>query len=87
MLDYESGHLSKPRESEIARHLARCEFCEAEVDFYSYYPQGDDGVPAIAEIPAPLFELAEALLRNRQRDASSLNSLIREKKNLVADKV
>jgi hypothetical protein len=87
LLEYENDHLSQARESEITRHLGRCEFCEAEVEFYSNYPQAEDSVSEVTVIPAPLFELAEALLGNRQRDASSLNALIKERENLVADAV
>lgn len=81
--------LPRTRGSEIGRHLGTCDFCEAEVEFYSTYPQGRDetGADEIAEIPAPLFELAEALLKNRHGDTGSLNSLLKEKTGLVADKV
>jgi hypothetical protein len=88
LLDYQNGDLHKARAREIGGHLSSCEFCDAEVEFYSNYPQAtDDATPEIGEIPAPLYELAEALLRNRERDTSSLNALLKDKKNLVADKV
>ena len=88
LLEFQNSELPITRASEIARHLATCEFCEAEVDFYSNYPQGqDDTRVEAAEIPAPLFELAEALLKNRHGDPSSLNALLKEKGGLVIDKV
>jgi len=87
LLEFQNGDLPRARGSEIGRHLATCEFCEAEVEFYSNYPQGqDEAREEPAEIPAPLFELAEALLKNRQGDPSSLNSLLKEN-GLVTDKV
>lgn len=67
-------------------HVAACEFCAAEVEFYSHYPQADGPVEP-SEIPAPLYELAEALLKIRQSDDQSLNSLLRENEELIADGV
>ena len=88
LLEFQNGDLSRNRTTEIGRHLGTCEFCEAEVEFYSNYPQAqDDTRVETAEIPAPLFELAEALLKNRHGDPSSLNALLKEKGGLVIDKV
>ncbi len=88
LLEFQVGELSKRRSGEVRKHLAGCEFCSAEVAFYTHYPQ-EEGLFELAEggeIPAPLFELAEALLRNRNGDHRSLNSLLNEN-NLVIDKV
>lgn len=88
LLAYQNGDLAKSRAREIGRHLGGCEFCDAEVEFYSNYPQAAvEETTETAEIPAPLFELAEALLKNRHADHASLNSLLKDKKNLVTDKV
>ena len=88
LLEFQNSELSITRASEIGRHLATCEFCEAEIEFYSNYPQGqDDARVEAAEIPAPLYELAEALLKNRHGDPSALNALLKEKGGLVIDKV
>ncbi len=89
LLDFQNGDTPRTRGTEIAGHLTTCEFCEAEVDFYSHYPQ-EEGIIEIterSEIPAPLFELAEALLKNRHADSSSLDSLLREKGGVVVDKI
>ncbi len=86
LLEYQNGDLARSRASEIGRHLGICDFCEAEVEFYSTYPQGrDEAATEIAEIPAPLFQLAEALLKNRSGDTGSLNSLLKEKTDLILD--
>ena len=87
LLEFQVGELSKRRTGEIRKHLATCDFCAAEVEFYSHYPQEDGQVEvdSHSDIPAPLFELAEALLRNRSGDNKSLNSLLNEN-NLVTDK-
>jgi hypothetical protein len=78
LLGYQTGDLERSRAVEIRKHMGRCEFCSAEVEFYSHYPQ-EEGASEIAEIPAPLFQLAEALLKNRHGDPSSLYSLFDEK--------
>ncbi|CAN5327979.1 hypothetical protein BH10ACI2_BH10ACI2_10440 [soil metagenome] len=80
LLDFQNGDLPRSRGSEIIKHLSACEFCEAEVEFYSHYPQEESMGETVekAEIPAPLFELAEALLKNRHADSRSLNALLRE---------
>jgi hypothetical protein len=85
LLEFQKCDLSRTCSSGIRKHLASCEFCAAEVEFYSRFPQ-DETVGEVAEIPAPLYDLAEALLKNRHADASSLNSLLTEKGGLVVDK-
>jgi 4'-phosphopantetheinyl transferase EntD len=69
---------SKERER-IEAHLGACEFCAAEVEFYAHYPQADEPV-AKAEIPLPLYELAEALLGNKHKEFFTLNKLLCETK-------
>jgi hypothetical protein len=58
----------------IREHLGNCEFCLAEVEFYTHYPQTDEHVETAA-IPTPLFQLAEALLGKYRNDVNSLNGL------------
>lgn len=84
LLDFQNGDLVRSRGSEINKHLATCEFCSAEVEFYSHYPQ-EEGASEATAIPAPLFELAEALLKNRYADSRSLNALLRENEELIPD--
>ena len=87
LLEFQKGDLSRIRSAEVRKHLRACEFCDSEVGFYSHYPQDDmAGCSAdISEIPAPLFELAEALLKNRAADSTALNTLLRESEELIAD--
>lgn len=89
LLAYENGEVSGPRATEILQHLDICEFCELEAELYSRYPQFDltPDVGEPSQIPGPLYELAEALLKNRQADANSLNSLLKKRKGVVLDKV
>jgi hypothetical protein len=87
ILKYQHGDLSRRRSTNIRTHLETCEFCEAEVEFYTHFPleEGTEPIENVA-IPLPLYELAEALLKNRQADSSSLDSLLKEKGGLVTTK-
>ncbi|CAN5375269.1 hypothetical protein BH10ACI1_BH10ACI1_32740 [soil metagenome] len=70
LLAFQSSEVSERENRTIHRHLAVCEFCAAEVEFYTHYPQSDEKIEKIekAEIPLPLYELAEALLSKRHKD-------------------
>lgn len=57
----------------LRQHLAKCEFCAAELEFYRRYPPRDEKVEPVT-IPEPLFELADALL-HRKRDLTELYKL------------
>jgi len=77
LLEFQNGD-RQGRFGPVCDHLNTCEFCAAEVEFYSHYPQ-EETAPEIAAIPAPLFELADALLRNRHSDSRSLDALLARK--------
>lgn len=77
LLAFQNGELAEKEAQAMRRHFAACEFCAAEVEFYAHYPQSDEAIPE-AEIPKPLYELAEALLGNRHKDFSLLNKLLCE---------
>jgi hypothetical protein len=76
LLAFQNGEVSVEERETILRHLAACEFCAAEVEFYARYPQVEEEIVAKAEIPVPLFELASALLGNKHKDFSLLNQLL-----------
>jgi hypothetical protein len=76
LLAFQNGETGAADGSRIRRHLAVCEFCAAEMEFYGHYPPVEEAVKP-EKIPQPLYELAEALLHNRP-DLSALNRLIRE---------
>jgi hypothetical protein len=61
----------------IAAHLAKCEFCAAELEFYRHYPPGPVDAP-VPTIPRPLLELAEALIAKETIHISRLEALFRE---------
>lgn len=71
LLAFQTGDMPVSEGSEIRKHLRVCEFCAAEVDFYFHYPQSEDTSETIepAQMPRPLFELAEALLNKKQDDS------------------
>jgi len=74
LLAFQTGKIAMREKERITVHLRFCEFCAAEVDFYAHYPQPDETIEN-AEIPQPLFELAEALLSNRHKDNQLLKRL------------
>lgn len=76
LLAFQNDEVLPKERITILRHLTACEFCVAEVEFYAHYPQSEEETVARAEIPAPLFELASALLGNKHKDFSLLNQLL-----------
>ena len=85
LLEFEKGAIERVRGRAIGKHLSDCELCEAEIDFYSHYPQEVVMAGEASEIPAPLFEMAEAFLKNRHNDLLSLNALLKENEELVGE--
>lgn len=86
LLAFQQGELTAKENKKISRHLEGCDFCEAETDFYSHFPQSEDSIIA-ADIPRPLYELAEALLSNSKKKFSLLNKLMENKDFLKTEKV
>ena len=81
LLAFQSGETFAKGGGKIALHLAVCEFCAAEIEFYKHYPQSEETVAKV-EIPLPLLELAEALLGNKHKDFSTLNRLLCENESV-----
>jgi hypothetical protein len=80
LLEFQKGGIAAKRRSEVLTHTERCEFCAAELELYFHYPQQEgetERVESVA-IPAPLFQLAEALLRKKHSDPSSLDVFLLE---------
>lgn len=78
LLALQSGEVSPKESGRIETHLAVCEFCASEFEFYAHYPQSNETVVKV-KIPIPLYELAEALLGNKHKDFLLLNKLLCEK--------
>ena len=85
LLAFENGEVSVAEGERIEVHLAVCEFCASEVEFYAHYPPSEETV-ATVEIPLPLYELAEALLNNKHKEYFSLSELLRETKGFTLEK-
>ncbi len=79
LLAYQNGDMEVADGREIRKHLAACEFCAAEIEFYEHYPPSEDSEvpPESVKMPEPLFELAEALL-NSNRESVSMAKLMSE---------
>ena len=82
LLAFQNGEAAGQRDdAEIRRHLAACDFCASEIEFYAHYPPIEETVAKV-EIPLPLYELAQALLGNRHKDFSLLDNLLGEKETV-----
>lgn len=72
LLDFQNGDIDRERGVDIRIHNSNCEFCAAEVEFYSRFPQvHDESGEEPEEIPESLYELAEALFKNSAWDTGS----------------
>lgn len=71
LLAFQLGDTPLSEGAVIRRHLAACEFCMAEVEFYENYPPAAETEERIEAdtMPKPLYELAEALLTKKSDDA------------------
>ena len=85
LLAFQTGGIAGRKVVGIRRHLAECDFCASEVEFYARYPPVEE-IIAKVEIPLPLYELAKALLGNQHKDFSLLNNLLGEKETVINGK-
>lgn len=84
LLMFQKCETSEKDARQIRTHISTCEFCAAELEFYTHHPQIEEKIEDIekAEIPLPLYELAQALLTNRHKDFMLLNKLLGEKESV-----
>ena len=75
LLAFQNCEISTNKFSAVQKHLSECEFCAAEVEFYARFPQADEECVEM-EMPAALYELAEAILNNKQKNFLLLNKLL-----------
>ncbi|HEV8593107.1 MAG TPA: hypothetical protein VGQ55_13460 [Pyrinomonadaceae bacterium] len=64
ILAFSSGSIGVESRDAIDLHFCECEFCVAELEFYTHYPQAAD-IVEFEEIPQPLYELATSLLGSK----------------------
>jgi hypothetical protein len=86
LLEFITGELLAKDAVKIGKHLNECEFCSSETELYEHCPQTDE-IVADAEIPLPLFQLAEALLGDKHNDFRRLNKLLSENESLSLNRV
>jgi len=77
LVDLLNGEVAGDVGLRIAVHLAECEFCAAELEFYRAYPP-NGSVGAAPPMPAPLLELAEALIAKETIHIARLEYLLKE---------
>jgi anti-sigma factor RsiW len=79
LLAYQLGDLEQADARAIGKHLATCEFCSSEVEFYEHYPVAKEAEesPSETKMPQPLYELAESIL-NRSRGKQSIADMMKE---------
>lgn len=79
LLAYQLGNIGGDDGRAVGRHLSVCEFCSAEVDFYEHYPQSEETEEPTesSAMPAPLFELADAIL-NKKNGSRSIEKIMGE---------
>jgi len=79
LLAFQQGDLELADSRIIGKHLAACEFCSSEVEFYEHYPVAKEveESPTQAAMPEPLYQLAESLL-NRNRGEISITEMMKE---------
>ena len=82
LLDFQTNSLPAEHVKIVVNHVNSCDFCGAEVELYSRFVEMDETV-AEAEIPAPLYELAEFLLNDCHKDRSFLTQLLIEDTGLT----
>ncbi len=85
LLAFQLGETSASENKFINKHLSDCEFCAAEIEIYAHFAQATEDC-AETQIPRPLYELAEALLNNRQKNFSLLNKILGENESLTLEK-
>lgn len=82
LLEFQTKKMPAKMKESIQKHICSCDFCGAEVEFYTHCPMVGNERVSVSEIPSPLFELAEALLNNKHKDNILLNKLLNENESL-----
>jgi hypothetical protein len=78
LLEFQNGGTQNKKDLKINEHICTCDFCGAEADFYAHFPQSMDDRIKATQIPDHLFQLAEALLNNKDKGNKLLKKLLQE---------
>ena len=64
LLAFQNDETPAREQDKITVHLRFCEFCASEAEIYARFPLAEETFEK-AEIPVPLYQLAEALLKKK----------------------
>ena len=78
LLSFQKGEAPRNAVRSIYDHLLTCDFCGAESQFYSNFPTEGEEKVRVEQIPTHLFELAEAILKNKNEGGRLISKLIQE---------
>ena len=78
MLAFRKKELGNYASDVIKDHLAECDFCSAEFEFFQKFPFIPEEQVRPTLIPEHLYELAAALLENGESGIVRLRSLVSE---------
>lgn len=76
LLLFLNGELSADDRGSVRAHIAECEFCAAEIDFYMFYPPEPQADIPAEPVPTALYELASAILTAGHADPGTLEALL-----------
>ncbi|HUF03538.1 MAG TPA: hypothetical protein VMM38_05115 [Aridibacter sp.] len=76
LLAFRQGRLGNFASDIVGRHVASCDFCSAELEFYRNFPVIPDEEVKPDLIPRPLYDLAQAILTNRTSGVNALKTMI-----------
>ncbi len=83
LLSYRTNDLVGAHEARVARHLAGCDFCCAEIQLLAECPRVDECESEVAEIPLALLRLAKEILSGSLLTAETFTGSIYEKERLT----
>jgi hypothetical protein len=86
LMAFHAEELDAPEQRDIAKHLQECEFCDSELRFLVAFPPGEEACQE-TEMPFPLRQLAEALLKRKYLNPDFLSELGDDKETLPLGKV
>ncbi|MFV0387754.1 MAG: hypothetical protein ACK5NT_03275 [Pyrinomonadaceae bacterium] len=84
LLNLAQQKLDEAEAAVVLLHLADCDFCAAEFELYTDFPENEEPITT-AEIPTHLFELAEVLLSNDGKTSKILDKLLEDESGKLKD--
>ncbi|REJ77580.1 MAG: hypothetical protein DWQ47_14500 [Acidobacteria bacterium] len=75
LLAYRQKRLGSYASDIVVAHVAHCDFCSAELEFYNHFPTIPDERVQADLIPGHLYDLARAILTNKTSGLSALRTI------------